>query len=267
MASARVAAMTGAAIAIASRTGAETGVVVRDGVPWSLASSSPMALGFDVLGTPFPLVSDLVALAVTPAARLVLDGVNRPVGYDEVVACLPGYAGDIARGFPDGFRVVRVRDGVVVSILDEPFVVADPSATLLVAAGRARSRLDGVALGDQVELACETFPERRGVVDALSIDGLLSWGGEPTSFATPAATWSVVGADWLGGFFFLSLCARVDVAAADVLAALALLSVRARDVVVLEQGGSASLAVHLASYQAKWGATADARVALGGVAR
>jgi len=267
MSLARVAAMTGTAIAIASRTGAETGVVVRDGVPWSLAAASPMALGFDVLGTPFPLVSDLVAVAVTPAGRLALDGVNQPVGYDEVVACLPGYMGDIARGFPDGFRVVRVRDGAVVSILDEPFVVADPSATLLVASGRARSRLDGIALGDRVELACETSPERRGVVDALSIDGLLVWGGEPTSFWAPAATWSVVGADWLGGFFFLSLCARVDVTAADVLVALALLSVHVRDVVVLEQGGSASMWVHLASYQAQWGYTADARVALGGVTR
>ncbi|MCX6100222.1 MAG: hypothetical protein NTV92_02120 [Candidatus Bipolaricaulota bacterium] len=162
-------AAAGASVAISSRSGGEVGLVVIGGVPFSLDGDASAALGFDILGSLVALAPEVAAFAATTSARIALDGVGRPVGYDELIGFPPGYAGNIARGFPDGFCVVRIRDGIVVSILDEPYVIADPSAALLVAAGASRARLAGLALGDRVDLVCEVGSERDFIEDALSI--------------------------------------------------------------------------------------------------
>lgn len=137
----------GAAVAISSRSGTEVGLVVIGGVPFSLDGSATFALGIEIPGSLVALTPEVIASAETSAARIALDGVARPVGYDELVGFPPGYTGSIARGFPERFAVVRIRGGVSVSILDEPSVVADPFAGLLVAVGDARALLAGPRLG------------------------------------------------------------------------------------------------------------------------
>ncbi len=258
-------AAAGAAVGLSSRTGADVGLVVIDGVPYSLDGNSPAALGFDILDSLVPLAVGAGAFAATPTARIALDGVDRPVGYDELVGYPRGYTGSIARGFPDRFCVVRIRDGVVVSILDEPYVVADPSAALLVAAGAARARLAGLALGDRVDLLCEVGPEHGFVEDALSIDGFLLWDGRPLDPREPAATWSLAGVDWQGGFFFLSISSGGEMSNDDVLAILDLLPTPARDVAVLERDGAAALALDVGNFHAHWGRRAAVSVSLGAV--
>lgn len=244
---------TGAVAAISSRSGSQVGVVVIDGVPHSLESDASPTLCFDALDALVPIRSGFAAAAAVAWGRIPLDGIGRPIGYDELVGYPAGYAGSLVRGFPERFLVVRVRDGLVVSILDEPFVVADPSATLLIASGAARVRLDGLALGDRVDLICETVPERRTVSDALSIEGLLLWGGVPAAFSSTATTWSLAGVDWQGGFFFLSIIGTDALSCNDVAIILGLLPISLRDVAVLELGGTASLELALTDFRAQWG--------------
>lgn len=262
---AETAGASGACVAVSSRSGSSPGVVVIDGVPYSLAADAPPTLSFDMLEMLVPLRTGFVAAASTPIGRILLDGVNRSLGSDELVGYPPGYSGPIARGFPDRFLVVRIRDGRIVSILDEPFVVADPSATLLVASAAACARLDGLALGDPVELVCETTPERRLVVDAVSIDGLLVWDGLPGPLGDPARTWSLVGTDWQGGLLFGRVAGDTALSGEDVVSTLSLLGTPPRDVVALERDGAAALELSWANYRARWGNDGPVSVGLGAI--
>lgn len=258
---------TGAVAAISSRSGSQVGVVVIDGVPYSLGSDTSPTLCFDVLDALVPIRSEFAAAVDVLTGRIPLDGIGRPIGYDELVGYPAGYAGTLVRGFPERFLVVRVRDGVVVSIQDEPFVVTEPSATLLIASGAARVRLSGLALGDRVNLICETVPERRMVTDALSIDGLLLWGGTPAIFPSTSATWSLAGADWQGGFFFLSILGTDVLSDRDIAVILDLLPMSVRDAAVLELGGAASLQLVLTDFHARWGRRDTISVGLGAFLR
>jgi hypothetical protein len=254
----------GAVAALSSCSDSDLGLVVAEGVPFSLGEGGAEVLGFDIFGSPVALVSEPVAFADLGASRLPLDGINRPIGYDELIGYPAGYTGYIARGFPDRFLVARLRDGAVVSILDATFVVADPSATLLVASGAARGRLVGLSIGDRVSLLCDVDPGQRFISDALSVDGMLLWdGGILQTPWVPARTWSVVGTDWLGGFFFLRASGDSDLSDADLLALLAWLPARARDAVVLECGGVSALALDVAGYHPRWGGILPISLALG----
>ncbi len=238
-----------------------------DGVPYSLGSDASPTLCFDILDALVPIRSEFAAAADVASGRIPLDGIGRPIGYDELIGYPAGYAGSLVRGFPERFLVARIRDGVVVSILDEPFAVADPSATLLIASGAARVRLAGLALGDRVDLICETVPERRVVTSALSIDGLLLWGGVPAAFSNTSMTWSLAGADWQGGFFFLSILGTDALSGDDVAVILGLLPISLRDVAVLELGGAAALQLALTGFHAQWGRRDPISVGLGAFLR
>ena len=263
-------ASAGAAIALSSRSGADHGLVVIDGVPFSIEAEPSLALGFDAFGSLVTFIPQSRAFAVSSTTRIPLDGVDRPVGYDEIIGYPRGYAGSIARGFPDGFTIVRIRDGVVVSILDESFVVADPSATLLVASSAARARLADLALGDRVDLVCEVDPERRLVNDALSVERVLLWDGQPQSPVSDegraeATSWSIVGTDWQGGFFFLTVSSDSELTDLGILSLLATLPTTARTAVVLETGGVGALALDVGSFHVQWGRRVAVSVSLGAV--
>lgn len=261
-------ASAGAAIALSSRSGADPGLVVIGGVPFSIEVEPSPALGFDVFGSLVAFLPQSRAFAVSSTTRIPLDGVDRPVGYDEIIGYPRGYTGSIARGFPDGFTIVRIRDGVVVSILDESFVIADPSATLLVASGAARARLAGLALGDRVDLVCEVDPERRFVYDALSMERVLVWDGQPQLPApdgerTEAMSWSVVGTDWQGGFFFLTASSDGELTDRGILSLLATMQTTARTAVVLETDGAGALALDVGMVHVQWGSRVAVSVCLG----
>jgi hypothetical protein len=261
-------ASAGVALALSSRSGADPGLVVIGEVPFSIEAEPSLALGFDVFGSLVAFLPQGRTFAVSSTARIPLDGVNRPVGYDEIIGYPSGYMGSIARGFPDGFYIARIRDGVVVSILDEAFVVADPSATLLVASGAARARLADLALGDRVSLVWEGAPEHRFVHDALSIERVLVWDGQP-QLAAPdsermeAMSWSVVGTDWQGGFFFLTVSSDVELTERGILSLLATMPTTARTVVVLERDGAGALALDVGMFHVRWGSRAAVSVSLG----
>ncbi len=259
-------ATAGASVGLSSRSRGDVGLVVVDGTPFALGDGDSPTLGIDAFGSLQAVSPGAAAFAASPAGRIPLDGVDRPVGDDELIGYPPGYTGSISRGFPEGFRVVRLRDGVVVSILDASFVVADPSAALLVAAGAARARLANLALGDAVAFETELRPAGSFLVHAVSIDGWLVWGGRPATELTLAApTWSVAGTDWQGGFFFARLESDDDLSAADVLSALAVLPAPPRDAAALETGGAAALELDLGEVHAWWGASGAVLVGLGAI--
>jgi hypothetical protein len=158
----------------------------------------------------------------------------------------------------------------VVSILDEAFVVADPSATLVVASGAARARLVDLALGDRVNLVCEVDPEPRFVYDALSIERVLVWDGQPQLPApdgeeTEAMSWSVVGTDWQGGLFFLTVSSAGELTDRGILSLLATMPMTARTAVVLERDGAGALALDVGAFHVRWGSRAAVSVSLGAV--
>jgi hypothetical protein len=263
-------ASAGAAIALSSRSDADHGLVVIDGVPFSIEAEPSLALGFDVFGSLVTFIPQSRVFAVSSTTRIPLDGVNRPVGYDEIIGYPSGYTGSIARGFPDRFCSARIRDGVVVSILDEAFVVADPSATLVVASGAARARLADLALGDRVNLVSEVDPEHRFVYDALSIERVLVWDGQPQlpvpdGEPTEAMSWSVVGIDWQGGFFFLTVSSDGELTDRGILSLLTTMPTTARTAVVLERGGAGALALDVGAFHVRWGSRAAVSVSLGAV--
>jgi hypothetical protein len=263
-------AAAGVVIALSSRSGADPGLVVIDGVPYSIEAEPSLALGFDVFGSLVAFIPQSRVFAVSSSTRIPLDGVNRPVGYDEIIGYPSGYTGSIARGFPDGFYIARLRDGVVVSILDEAFVVADPSATLVVASGAARARLADLALGDRVNLVWEVDPEHRFVYDALSIERVLVWDGQPQLPApdgepTEAMSWSVVGTDWQGGLFFLTVSSTGELTDRGILSLLATMPMTARTAVVLERDGAGALALDVGAFHVRWGSRAAVSVSLGAV--
>ncbi len=263
-------ASSGAAIALSARSGADPGLVVIDGVPYSAEEEPSLTLAFDVFGSLEAFLPEVRMFAVSSGVRIPVDGVGRPVGYDELVGYPAGYSGDITRGFPEGFSVVRVRNEVVVSILEASFVVADPSATLLVASGAARTRLGNLALGDRVDLVCEVDPDRRFIQHALSIDRILVWDGQAqleaegdkASFAT---SWTVAGTDWQGGFFFLCVTSDSGLTDREVASILAYLPTAPSRAVVLERDGAGALALDVGAFYVRWGSRDPVAVSLGAV--
>ncbi len=255
---------SGAVAGLTSRSGTDGGLVVIDRIPFLLGEPGTAALGIDILGSLRPLAPEPAVYASFGASRVPLDGVDRPIGYDELVGYPAGYAGSIARGFPGTFRVIRLREGVVASIVEATYVVADPSASLLVASGLARGRLEGLSIGDVASIGCDVDPGERSIASALSIDGTLWWDGEPLSGAWSAApAWSIAGTDWQGGLFLMRVVCDAEIAVADLQAILALLPTLARDVLILERGGAAALGLAVGTYSALWGDTRPSSVALG----
>ncbi len=259
-----VLAETEATAVLTARSGGEPGLVVIDGVPFSLGQAGDPAVGIDVFDSLVALVPQPVLWAVSGATRIALEGIDRPIGTDEVIGYPAGYTGSVSRGFADRFCVVRVREGVVVSVLDALFVVADPSATLLVASGAARERIAWLAMGDRIEVTCDIDPSFHFVRNAWSVDGsLLSDGARLSAHREPATSWSVLGTDWQGGLFLLRASGATPLSEADILAVLAGLSTPTRDAVVLERGGTAGLALDLGNYHPRWGSSAPIVLALG----
>ena len=228
------------------------GVCVIDGVPVSIEPGERPSLCADLFGR--LSVEDVVAEVRLSAAgfQILIDAVNRPIAYDELVAYAPGYLGEIARGVPGTFTVVKLRAGRVVSIYNGGFVFEDATATLIVASGEAKSRLSDLCLGDVARL--ETLDgDGRPIQQALTAGPVLSHDGmapESVSWGqidpNVAQAWSLLVIDWHGGLTFLSVVRDASSPGAtgdELLSILRTLPVPVRNTVVLDHGASSSLVV------------------------
>ncbi|MEW5825225.1 MAG: hypothetical protein AB1778_00130 [Candidatus Bipolaricaulota bacterium] len=230
-------------------------LLVIGGLPYALGTSGSLGAGFDGLDRLVELSVAPTAYVATAELRIGVDAVARPIGYDEVVAYPPGYSGSITRGFPEGFRVVRLRDDLVVSVVETPFVVAEPSATLIVASGTSRRRLDSLAVGVRASLGVEVSPSCPWILNAVSADAFIIDRGSallrdgqpidalPTSSWTEPAAWSLVATDWHGALLFLSVPASAAMTLADLEDWLGELAVPLYAAAALSRGEASSLTV------------------------
>ena len=240
------------AAGLAIDAGESIGVCVLDGVPVSIEPAEQPALCADLFGrlSVEPISADVQLWA---GGRVIpIDDVNRPIAYGELMAYAPGYLGDIARGVPGTFTVIKLRAGRVVSIYQGGFVFEDTTATLIVASGEAKARLASLCLGDAARL--ETLDsDGRPIQQALaagpvlSVDGLtqaeIEWG---TINPQDSQAWSLLVLDWHGGLTLLSVVRDATSPGAtgdEVLELLRTLPVPVRDTVVLNHGAASALVV------------------------
>jgi len=246
-----IASACGATAAIAA--GSSLDLFVLSGLPYSLDSGSGGALGFDLFGRISVFPSSVSIVFHCDGERIPIDGVNRPISYGEAIVYSPGYTGEIARGIPGLFTVIKLRDGRVVSVYDGSFVSADPGAAFVVASGEARARFSSVFLGDRSEIQTYRLDDRSQVVDAIGIVGVLFQDGDDLSaslkegleedFDRPMA-WSIVCTDWYGGLILLSIArdgASAGATLSDVSSSLRSLPVPVKDAFVLNVGRSGGL--------------------------
>jgi hypothetical protein len=179
--------------------------LIMDGIPYSVPDTPSEVLAIDLFGR-WTTFSSLCTVSVKHAGRLLpVDGVNRPLGYGEVVSYVPGYAGNIARAIPGSFLAVKIRENRVVSVYQGPYVAADASALLVVASGDAKTKLSSIELGDPIELAYQ-FPNASGTYrhafsagPRMMTDGVVN-DGEP---APGLRGGIVLAGDWQGGLYLV----------------------------------------------------------------
>jgi hypothetical protein len=120
-----------------------------------------------------------------------------------------------------------------------------------------------------VDLVCEVGPEQRFVRHALSIDRVLLWNGQvelPAGDApSVAASWSVAGMDWHGGFFFLTASSYGRLTDRALMSLLAYLPVPPLSAVILERDGAGALILDVGTYHARWGSQTPVAVSLGAI--
>jgi len=225
--------------------GSSPRLFVRGGLPYGLGPGGGEALGFDLFGRIFTFPASVSILLYCDGVKIPLDGVNRPLTYGEAIVYSPRYDGEIARGIPGSFTVIKLRDGRVVSVYDGLFVATDPTAVFIVASGQARSRFSSVDLGDRAEVRTYRLDDGSRVVDAIGIVGVLFRDGADLSPSLDqeidrSVAWSIVCTDWYGGLILLSIAgngARLN----DVSSYLRTLPVPVKDAFVLNAGRAEGL--------------------------
>jgi hypothetical protein len=129
----------------------------------------------------------------------------------------PGYSGPLSAGFSDSFLTVKIRNGLVTSITDGPYVPTEHDADLLVACGGSRDRISSLRVGDEVN--CSYTLDQGGllITDAVSAGPLLYLEGEKVldpqkeGFAGDSylvsglAARSLLATDWYGGLILLAV--------------------------------------------------------------
>jgi len=190
-------------------------LLVIDGSPHRLPEEPMHVLSIDAFGRFESMRIQAEPFLRLESMNLPLDGFNRPLVYDELVAYAPGYEGELAPGVPGRFTVIKIRGGRVVSAFEGAFIDRDETATLIVASGEAGSRLSEAALGQDAQLLCMPIAADGSLaassvsgtlVDALTIDSVLMAGGLAVDSLLAedlASSWSVLAVDVLGGLTLL----------------------------------------------------------------
>ena len=160
------------------RTNSPRGLLIVEGVPLNYSCNCSAALGIDLLGR-LAFLAPTAHLHLRYGTEMIpVDDVNRSIGTDELLVYTPGYAGPITTGISRPLRVVKVRNERIVAVQDTPYVVEDPSATLVVATGIARARLLDVVVGERINLEYRLDRGDFLVTSVISGDSLLIVDGE-----------------------------------------------------------------------------------------
>jgi len=240
---------------IAVGAGSSVDLLVIDGVPYNLPAEETPLLLCDAFGRLSSSTGVGQAVLKVEGAQIPLDNVNRRLRYGEAIGYPPGYRGEIGSGTTGGFTVLKIRSGCVVSIYQGSFVDPDPTATLVVASGEARSRLSGVSLGDDARLLCKIDGLSEPPDHAITIDSTLLRNGVPLlddDDSETSCAWSVIATDWHGGLIALSIPQSEWSAGATRTELLALLQdfdVPVKDAFVLDAGDASAFVVSDRGFQ------------------
>ena len=184
--------------------------LIMNGIPYLVPDTPSEVLAIDLFGR-WSTFSSLCSVDVKHAGQLIgVDGVNRPLAYGEVLVYTSGYDGDIVRGIPGSFAVIKIRENRVVSVYQGPYVPEDASAILLVASGEAKAVLSAIQLGDPIEVVCQflhadgAYPYAVSSGPQVMGDGTLLLSNDSLEAGSLVSSGTVLACDWQGGLYLLT---------------------------------------------------------------
>ncbi|MFB6291363.1 MAG: phosphodiester glycosidase family protein [Candidatus Bipolaricaulia bacterium] len=143
------------------------GLVIKDGELLSRDWGNRAAVGIDYFGRLKFFRPDLDLFLRTSRGDITVQGLNRPVGDDDLVVYTTEYGKRIT---PEGSSVVlELQNGKVIARSSVPSATVESDRTIVVATGEERSKLEGFSEGDRVEFdwTMKPFiPMLRGAVSA-----------------------------------------------------------------------------------------------------
>lgn len=232
------------------------GLLITDGQVLSSNYERRAALGIDIFGR-LTFFNPTVSLFLRAGGeKIAIADVNRPIKSGELIVYTRGYSGPLTSGFSDSFRVVKVRDDTVTSIQDGPYVIADPSADILVASGSARSRIASLSVGENVNFEYTLDQGDLLITNAVSAGPLLYSNGnkvlDPAAegfqvdsyLVRGLAARSVLATDWYGGLILMTVVKNSESVGTDFDGLLTLLSrlpVKIKNAIAFDGGHSSSL--------------------------
>jgi hypothetical protein len=236
-----------------AETSLPVGLLVIDDTILSFADVPRAALAVDLYGRLTFFQPTAASFHLRSAERFIpVDDVNRPIRSDELIAYTENYHGTIAHGTTRPFRIIKLRADRVVSIQNTPYVIEDPSATLLVASGEARARLSELTIGDEAVFDYTLTPDVPLLTDLVSTGPLLIASGEDVLDTRPsdpivadeAVGHTVLATDWYGGLFLIAIAKDQDSVGAsyeDILTILHDQPTRIKDAIPLASGTFSTL--------------------------
>ena len=232
------------------------GLLIINGQALSSNYERRAALGIDLFGR-LSFFNPQVSLFLrTRDAKIAIDDVDRPIKSGELIMFTAGYSGPLTRGFVDSFRVVKIKNGRVTSVQDGPYVITDPDADLLVACGSARSRIDLLRVGDEVNFEYTLDQGDLLIIDAVSAGPLLYLDGKEvlnpqeegfnvdSYLVSGLAARSLLATDRYGGLTLLSVVKNSESVGTDFAGLLELLGklpVKVKNAIAFDGGHSSSL--------------------------
>ena len=244
------------------------GLLIIDDTALSISDAPHTALGIDLYGRLSFFQAAASLHLQSGEAFIPIDDVNRPIQPNELIAYTEDYNGTIARGTTEPFCIIKIRADRVVSIQNTPYIIADPSATLLVASGEARTSISQLVIGDEAIFDYALGPDVPLVTDVVSAGPRLIASGEivpdaPQSDSTAAHT--VLATDWYGGLYLLAVSEASDSVGTsyeDILTILRDRPTQIKDALVLASGAFSALSFREEKTYRDTTCNADVAVAL-----
>lgn len=156
------------------------GFLLDDGRPLSTPYGTRGALGVGFFGRLHFVNPEIDLFLKTASGTIPVDGVNRPLLGDGLVAYTPEYRGPWGTVW-DGIRTALVREGRVMNIGTEVRSVGS-NEWLIAATGSAVDRLNDLLPAEPVQLDYHMEPERFLIRDALQAGPTLVRDGAIVSF-------------------------------------------------------------------------------------
>ncbi|MEA3238698.1 MAG: phosphodiester glycosidase family protein [Candidatus Bipolaricaulota bacterium] len=239
-----------------TKTNIPIGLLIVNGQILSSNYERRAALGIDLFGRLSFLNPQVSLYLRTQATKIAIDDVDRPIRSGDLIMFTAGYSGPLTSGFVDSFHVVKIRNDRVTSVQDGPYVIVNPNADLLVACGSARSRINSLRVGDEVNFEYTLDQGDLLITDAVSAGPLLYHDGnevlspQEESFIIDSylvsgrAARSLLATDWYGGLILLTVIKNSESVGTDfagLLDILGRLPVKVKNAIAFDGGHSSSL--------------------------